>query len=83
MSESNSGQRMKRRIRLENQMQWMQSHNSKVYPIHKQRVDDGRKLQSLLTGLKKADNPREEMNANILFASDNPRESVSKRIRYI
>lgn len=69
--------RFKRRMRLEDQLKWMKLHGCNAYPVHAQRVDDGKKLQSLMIGLKSAENPRNELTSNILFASDNPRESVS------
>lgn len=76
MSSDHECSRMKRRIRLKNQMEWMEAHNSLAFKKHKQRLNDGKKLQDLLQGLKKADNPREELAANIMFASNKPENSV-------
>jgi hypothetical protein len=67
---------MVRRLRLNNQLKWLKSHGSKAYPVHQLRVDDGKKLQVLLHGLKAAPNPHEELVTNMLFASDNPLETV-------
>ena len=68
--------RLKRRIRLDNQLKWMQSHNSLAYPKQQQRLEDGQKLKTLLHGLRFASNPRDELATNILFASEQPSDTV-------
>jgi hypothetical protein len=65
---------MRRKLRSTDQLRWLESHNAVSYPVYKQRAADAEKMQSLLHGLKYAEDPREELNTNILFASSNPYE---------
>jgi len=69
-----SGSRMRRKLRANDQLRWLETHNAKAFPVLKQRDDDAQKMKLLLHGLKHAENPRDELNTNVLFASAEPYE---------